>query len=257
MKFKFEHILLFFIAVLFTAPFLILLGLSFSKSWQFPNILPQTFTSTNWVDLFSSNNSILSSFFVSICISLPVALLSTIMGFITSNFIAYNKHKKGLLLLSYFPYALSPVIFAVCIRYFFIKFNLVGNIFGVMGAQLIITFPYCIIFFISFFNEKIKQYNQLVNTLGGTSYYGFKKVIMPIAKPFIFVCLIQSFLISWFEYGLTSIIGYGKVQTLTISVFQFITEANIFQASLSCCLIIIPPFVLFWINKKYLLKKIS
>ncbi len=255
MKHSLKYVALSVIAFICTMPLIILLLLSFSKFWQFPNIFPRIFTTENWADLFVGNNNILRSFSLSAGIALPVAFISTIMGFITANFIANHKKRNQLLLLTYFPFALSPVIFAVCLRFYFIKSGLAGSYSGVAAAQLIITFPYCVIFFISFFNERIKQYGHLVNTLGGNNFYAFKKAILPAAKPFFAVCFFQCFLISWFEYGLTSIIGYGKIQTLTVTVFQYISEANIFQAALSCCLLIIPPVILLWVNKKILLQQ--
>ncbi|WP_204314462.1 hypothetical protein, partial [Klebsiella aerogenes] len=71
--------------------------------------------------------------------------------------------------------------------------------------------------------------------LGGTNIVALTSVIIPLSKPLLLVCFFQCFLISWFEYGLTSVIGYGKIQTLTIKVYQFLTEANIYYAALSCC----------------------
>ena len=50
------------------------------------------------------------------------------------------------------------------------------------------------------------------------------------------------------------IIGYGKVQTLTVKVYQFLTEANIFYAALNCCLLILPPVLLLWMNKRIILR---
>ena len=91
--------------------------------------------------------------------------------------------------------------------------------------------------------------------MGSNSGHTYTKIILPLAKPFLMVCLFQCFLMSWFEYGLSSVIGYGKVETLTIKVFQFIGEANIFYAALCSCLLIIPPIILLWLNKKFVVQQ--
>jgi putative spermidine/putrescine transport system permease protein len=75
---------------------------------------------------------------------------------------------------------------------------------------------------------------------------------LPLSKNAITLCFFQVFLVSWFEYGLTNLIGSGKVRTLTVSVFNFVTEANIFYAALSCCLLILPPMLLLYINKRFI-----
>ncbi len=255
MTFNVKPISKLLIAVACTVPVLILFFLSFSRQWIFPNLLPEEFSARNWVDAFSSGSGISESLLLTLLISLSVAILATTAGFFSSKLIAYHKYRNNLLILAYLPFILSPVIFAVCLKFYFIKMDLAGNIAGVILGNLIIAFPYSVIFFIGFWNRQLQQYESLVKTLGGTSADAFKKIIIPVAKPMLLICFFQSFLIAWFEYGLTSVIGYGKVQTLTIKVYQFVTEANIFYAALSCCLLIIPPVLLLWINKRIIFRQ--
>ena len=233
-------------------PVMILLMLSFSLNWVYPNLLPKTFTTDHWKEYIFDKSGLQQSFVNSFLIALLVAFASTSLGFISSKWIAYHKRKNLLLTFTYFPFALSPVIFAICLKFYFLKTGLAGNLPGVIIAQLIITFPYSTIYFISFWNNTIKNYNNLAHTLGSSTRYSYSKIILPLAKTFLFTCFFQCFIISWFEYGLTNVIGYGKVQTLTIKVFQFIGEANIFYAALSSCLLILPPVILLWINKKFI-----
>lgn len=254
MLFRVRYIILILIGILCITPLFFLAFLSFSNGWAFPRITPNHFTLENWKTLFLPGSRIVASFFTSLSIAITVSFLATFTGFITSRFISYHKMKRKLLLLAYFPFAISPVIFAACLRYYFIRSGLAGNVGGIIIAQLFIAFPYSVIFFTSFWNVRIQQFGILVNSLGGRDSYAFKKIIFPLAKPIIMVCFFQCFLISWFEYGLTNVIGFGKVQSLTITVFQFISEANIFQASLSCCILILPPVLLLWINKKFIFK---
>jgi len=197
---------------------------------------------------------LLQSFFSSVIISLAVAVASTLTGFLISRTVYHHPQKRILNLLTYFPYILAPVVFAACLSYFFLKLGLFGNITGVIVAQFLIAFPYALLFFSSFWNKKIRSYEDLVSTLGGSPMQKFTKVILPLAKSMLLICFFQTFLISWFEYGLTSIIGVGKVQTLTIKVFLFIKESNYYYGALACCLLIFPPVVLLYFNKRYVFK---
>ena len=236
-------------------PLLLLLFLSFSINYAFPQLLPANFTIQHWVYFLIGNNGLKQSFFNTFIIALFVASTSTVLGFISSKWIAYNTRKNFWLTLTYFPFALSPVIFAVCLKFYFLKAGLAGNIGGVILAQLIITFPYATIFFTNFWNNSVRNFKNIAATLGSDSLHTYGKVIFPLAKSFLIVCFFQCFLMSWFEYGLSSVIGYGKVETLTIKVFQFIGEANIFYAALCSCLLIIPPIILLWLNKKFVLQQ--
>lgn len=255
MIFNKRNIILGCLALAFLTPIFTLFFISFSREWRFPDILPVQFTLENWLDLFSSKSSIGFSLIVSTVIALVVAAFATFLGFMVSRYVAYHKYRKQLLMLTYFPFALSPVIFALCLKFYFIKLGLIGNMQGIILAQLIIAFPYSVIFFTGFWNQRIKQYQDLVATLGGSTKVAFRRIVFPMARNLLLVCFFQCFLISWFEFGLTSVIGYGKVETLTIKVFQFINEANIFYSALCCCLLILPPVILLWFNKKFVVHK--
>ena len=252
---KRKTILICFIVLCCILPLLVLSMLSFSFRWVYPNILPDAFTTANWEEFLFRNNSLQNSFFTSLLLSISVSFIATLTGFVTAKWIAYHKRKNLLLTLAYFPFALSPVIFAVCLKYYFLKLGLAGNLQGIIIAQLIITFPYSIIFFTSFWNNKVRSYENVSYTLGSSSFTTLKKIVFPLAKQFLLTCFFQCFIISWFEYGLTNIIGYGKVQTLTIKVYQFIGESNIFYAALCSCLLILPPVILLWVNKKFILQQ--
>lgn len=256
MKLSWKPFVLSLAVLLIVFPFAYLVLLSFASGWRFPDLLPAYFGPKNWATILGSETGLLESFASSLIISLSVAVASTASGFLISRAVFYHPRKQTLTLLAYFPYILAPVVFAACLSFFFLKLGLFGNHTGVILAQFIIAFPYALLFFSSFWNKRIKSFEDLVATLGGNRRQTYLKVLFPLAKGLLLICFFQTFLISWFEYGLTSIIGIGKVQTLTIKVFLFIKEANYYYGALSCCLLIFPPVVLLYFNKRYVFKKL-
>ncbi len=256
MKLSWKPFILSFFVILIIFPFAYMVLLSFASEWQFPNILPSYFGLRNWQLVVESENGLLKSLMLSTVVSLSVATISTLSGFILSRTVSYHPKKNTLTLLTYFPYILAPVVFGACLSYFFLKIGLFGSATGVVVAQFMIAFPYALIFFSSFWGKRTKNFENLVSTLGGSQWHAFIKVLFPMASGMLLICFFQTFLISWFEYGLTSIIGVGKVQTLTIKVFLFIKESNFFLGALSCCLLIFPPVLLLYINKKYVFNKL-
>ena len=153
------------------------------------------------------------------------------------------------------PLALSPVIYALLVNYLFIRIGLSGTVAGIIIAQLMIALPFGILLLNSFWNQQITALEEISNTLGADFKQTFFKVLLPVAKPQLLVCFFQTFLISWFEYGLTTIIGVGKIQTLTLKVYQYIGEANIYYAAISSCIIVFPIIILLWINKRFIYSK--
>lgn len=240
---------------LFLFPVAYLLVFSLAESWIFPSSFPTSFTISRWTSLLTGNTDLFNSLLLSLGIALTVAFLSTFSGFYTSKQLAYHSRRTLWMRLSYFPFVLSPVIYAAVLYYYFIQLDLAGSYIGVILAQLLIAYPYSVILFSGFWSDRTKQIEKLVQTLGGNRWQTYTKVLLPMAQGLLLVCFFQTFLISWFEYGLTTIIGVGKVQTLTLKVFQYINEANFYNAALSSSLLILPPIILLYFNKKFLFQK--
>ena len=243
--------------MLFILPFIYLLMLSLTSNYNYPDFLPQSYSINNWKAALQSNNGIVHGFFLSLLIASYVGGISTFLGFFLSRIIAYHKRRNLLLFTCYFPLALSPVIFALLVNYYFIRIGISGSIVGIVLAQLMIALPFGILLLNSFWNVQIKSFEEASSTLGASKTETFFKVLLPIAKPQLWVCFIQTFLISWFEYGLTTIIGVGQIKTLTLNVYQYIGEANLYYAAISSCIIVLPIVVLLWINKRFVYHKLS
>lgn len=243
------------LAALFLFPVAFLLMLSAGERWIFPNLLPAGFTLQRWESLFTNSEGLLASLLLSLAIAVTVALISTLAGFYSSKHLAYHPRRNLWVRLSYFPFILSPVIYAALLYFYFIRFGLTGHVTGVILGQLLIAYPYSVILFSGFWGKRVQNMEQLVHTLGGSRWQTYRRVLWPMAQGLLLVCFFQTFLISWFEYGLTTLIGVGKVQTLTLKVFQYISEANFYNAALSSSLLVLPPVILLYFNKKYLFKQ--
>lgn len=255
-KYLRQHSTLWLLAALVLLPFAYLLLLSLSTQWRYPALWPPTLTGMQWQQLFNLDPALLRILMRSIVLSTTVALLATTAGFFTSKAIATHARKRLWLGLAYVPFALSPVIYAVSLVYFFIELNLYANLPGVIVAQLIIVYPYCVILLSSHWGRHLLAMEQLVFTLGGSRRQALVRALWPASKRALQVCFFQAFLISWFEYGLTSFIGLGQVTTLTLQVYQYVQEANPYMAAVAACLIVLPPLGLLYLNKRFLFKRV-
>lgn len=251
-----RRILFAIVLLSFGIPILMLIYLSLSAQWVFPAVFSHPFTGDWWSLLFDTQSALLSSSLLSLTLSTSVSAAATAGGFFASRAVAYHTRSKVWLLSAYFPYVITPVVFAIMINFYFLRLNLTGNVAGVFLAQVFITFPYAVLFFYGFWNERIRNMEQLVTTLGGSFKTVLTDAILPSARGMLTVCFFQCFLISWFEYGLTRLIGVGKVQTLTILVYRYISEANPYLAALAGFLLVIPPLMLLITNRKALMQKI-
>ncbi len=244
-----------FVALCCLFPILFLVLQSAAGRWDYPHVLPQSFNANSWRVIFSAAH-LGQSLLLSLGISSAVGVCATAGGFLTSKYIASHRHRRTLLYLAYVPFVMSPVIFGVCILFLFIKLRIADHFLGVVVGQGIIAYGFAIIFFARFWNAQLRATEDLVYTLGGNSWDAFRRVLVPIARGTLLVCFCQTFLISWFDYALALILGGGKIPTLTIRLFGFITEANMQLAAVSGLFLILPPIALFWLNRKFLLKPV-
>ncbi len=252
---RWQRLLFSIVAICFVIPLAVLAYLSLSANWYFPALWSHSFTLEHWHWLLRDGSPLTFSLLLSVGLSLSVSVAATALGFFVSRLLAYHTTSTYWLLGAYFPYVIAPVVFAVMLNVYLLRLGLTGTLGGVMLAQLLITFPYAILFFYGFWNERIRNLEHLVRTLGGNFRTVVTQAILPSARGLIAVCFFQTYLISWFEYGLTQFIGVGKVPTLTIMVFRYISEANPHLAALAGLLLILPPLGLLVVNRRFLLHK--
>ncbi len=245
------------IALVCLSPFVYLITLSVAATWPFPALIPDGFDGSRWRAILGGSNALGTSFLLSMIISLIVAVFSTAAGYITGKYIGYHPRQQSLLFLAYVPFVMSPVILGTCLMYLYIKAELTGSVPGVILAQLMFAYGFSIVFFSAFWNQEIKALENLVYTLGGSTSQAYRKVLIPVSRNALLICFFQTFLISWFQYGLTILIGSGKVQTLPVKVYEYIGEANIYYAALASCLLILPPAIMLWVNKRFIFKPAS
>ncbi len=248
-----KKIVVFLLILVFLSPFAYFIVASVAVNYRFPLLWPEGWTMDNWQQIFRTNNGLFDSVFTSLLISVVTAAVSTSAGFVISKTLAYHTKRSLFNILAYLPYSFSPVIYAYCLYFFFNKSQLSGHIVGVLLAQFILTFPFSIILFLNHWNTELKAVEELTYTLGGSVTQAWRRVIIPMSKSILLLCFFQTFLISWFEYGLTSVIGLGKVHTLTIKVYQYIGESNLGFAALASCLLVFPPLILLWFNRHFML----
>lgn len=250
-----KKVVLAVLLALFMLPFGYLLMLSLATEWRFPNLLPLGWTLAHWLDLGSTGGNWASSAITSLLLAVLVGLLSTGAGFFSARHLSGHPRRRLWLLLAYLPYAFSPVIYAHCLKFFFNITELSGSFAGVLLAQFILTYPFAVLLFFNHFDASLRSMEDLTYTLGGNSREVFWKVLVPVSRAVLLVCFFQTFLISWFEYGLTSVIGLGQVRTLTIAVYQYIGESNQYVAALASCLVCLPPLLLLWLNQRFVFRQ--
>lgn len=248
--------LLVIISTLVLLPIAILLYISFTKSWFYPNLLPESWSGEAWKSVGLSAG-LLKILVKSLLLSLTVSLVSTSFAFLISKQISAYKKADKLFSLAYLPYAFSPVIYAFCIQFVFIQAGLKGSYSGVFLAQLLITLPFAVLLFAKHWTLQLKNIESLSFSLGASKSQTWFKVILPISRQIIVLSLLQTFLISWFDYGMSWVIGSGVVETLSLRLFQYISESNVAFSAMASLTLIVPPMIILLFQHKIMIRDVA
>jgi putative spermidine/putrescine transport system permease protein len=235
-------------------PFAYLLALSLAGPWPFPRLLPEFFTAGRWNALLGDQVGLLVSLCSSLILSAAVAMVSTALGFLSSRAVACHARRRLLLFLAYLPFVFSPAILAACLLHVYLRLNLAGSWLGVGLAQLLLAYSFAIVFFQGFWNRETRALGDLVATLGGSGWQLYRRVYLPLGREMLEIAFFQTFLLSFFQYGSTVLIGGGAVKTLPVEVYHFVGEADPHYAALAGCLLVWPPFLLLWLNRRFVFR---
>ena len=237
-------------------PLLLLATFSVARWRAYPELWPSDASLSAWRRLGGGAEGLGGSLLVSLALATVVATAGTAAGFLTSRVIAYHRWRGWLLFLAYVPFVLSPVILGVCLLHVAVVIGVSGSFAGVAAGQFIFAYAFEVVLFSGFWSAETRSFEELALTLGGTPAQAFGRAVLPLARGILLVGLFQAFLLSWFDYGLVLVIGSGRVQTLTVRVFEYLGAGNVPLASVSACLLVVPPIVLLCFNKRFLFSRL-
>lgn len=235
-------------ALLLLLPLAAVLYLSVQQQWAYPQLL-SGFTLQHWQRFLSPGSGLGGSLLLSLAIATGIAATATAFGVVVSAQLLGQQRQSRLLKLAYYPYLIAPVVFGAMLQFYFARLGLMGTVGGVMLAQLLFACPYSVLLMSTFWNDRVRQTLHQATTLGASPWQLYRTVLLPMAKPWAFLCFVQCFLISWYEYGITQLIGVGKVKTLTVAAMLFVREADPHLAALCACLMVAPPIALLLVGR--------
>ena len=242
----------FVLSLLLVAPIGLLILLSLTRHWTWPALLPTEWQTRQWYELVSEPGGLGVIVLRSLAMSAGVALLATGLGFATSHSVARHARRDQLMTLLHVPFAVSPVVVGVSLLYAFLRLHLAGNVIGVMLAQWMFAYSYAVILLTGFWNPYVDSLDELASSLGAGRQQVWTKVLIPMARPLLAMCLLQTFLISWFDYALTVLVGGGQVTTLTITLYQYLSSGDSRLAATCALLLLTPPLIALCLGRQLL-----
>ena len=218
---------------------------SFAFRWYFPDLLPGEWGLKAWIYTFSSASRVGEGFLNSLLIALIVSLLSILVGVPAARALAlYRFRGKGLIeWLLMLPIIVPGIVAVMGIHIMFIRYRLNDSLLGVVLVHLIPCVPYMVLVMSSVFANYGTELEDTARSLGESPLRVFWHVTLPGIFPGLLVATLFTFLISWSQYITTVLIGGGRIVTLPMVLFPFISGSNE-STSAAISLVFVAPAIL-------------
>jgi len=229
-------------------PLLPLVLWSATTGWRWPALLPTAWSSRAWQYVFSPGAGLATAVTTSLGIALLVTLINLIIGVPAGKALSQAKFpgKRLIEFLFYLPILVPASAAAMGLQPIFIRLGLTDTIAGVVLVHLIPTLPYLIRAATVGFSTVNPLLVEQARTLGSTPWQAWRFAILPALAPAVSAGAGLVFLISLSQYLLTLLIGSGRVMTLPLLLFPFLSGGDRSIGAALSLIFTVPGLLLFW-----------
>ncbi|MBL8585003.1 MAG: ABC transporter permease [Rhizobiaceae bacterium] len=152
-------------------------------------------------------------------VSIPVALLSTLLGAMAALALTrYRMPFRGLLLvLVLLPFLIPKVILGVAQLILLSELGIERSLLTIIFGQTIVILPFTTLVIASVLMRIDRRLEEAATDLGASAFSAFRRVTLPLMKNGLLAASFIAFVLSSSEYVLTSLLS-GRSQPLSILV---------------------------------------
>lgn len=227
--------------------------------WRFVPVMK------NYISLFASNNDSGATYSMTLVNSLVISLISTIIAIVFGTLTAYYLARKNFKGNSFIgSWILSTLMFPPAVSLIPI-FLLVGQL-NLEDTRIALIIPYAalnlplIVWMLRGFIVEIPiEIDEAAAVDGCSTFTIFWRIILPISIPGIVAAAILSFIQSWNEFLLASVLTRNHAVTAPVGISQFITMYGVQWGPMTAdATIIVLPVILFTIFvRRYLVRGLT
>jgi putative spermidine/putrescine transport system permease protein len=183
--------------------------------------------STRWYHDFihSTNPDWISSVWLSVRLASAVAVLATVIGIPAAVALhRYVRRGRGAIRMIVLSPVIVPVIVsAIALFDIASKLQLIGSFRGLLLAHTVLALPFPIIIIESALGSVDPVLEEAAISLGASRFQAFSKVTLRLILPSVLGAALFAFITSWDEVVVVLFVGGAFLQTLPVTMFQFIT----------------------------------
>lgn len=201
-------------------------------------------------------------FFNSFKIALTVSLLSLACSIVGAYGLSRFKIKgKNAIIMGIFSTQMFPQVLLIIPIYLIIFYvGMLDTVTGVVMGQLILVLPFSIWMLKGYFDNIPVDIDDSARIDGCTILQRLVHIILPLGAPGIMVAGFYSFVVSWGDYLIVSIISQSQRTATATLVIQRLSSALLIrwgQVSAAAVLTIVPTVLLFSLIQKQLVEGLT
>jgi putative spermidine/putrescine transport system permease protein len=120
------------------------------------------------------------------------------------------------------PLAFPTITVGIALLPFYSKLGLLSSFTGVVLAHMVMAVPYALRAMVSSFLMVPPEYEEAARNLGASRALILRKIYLPLVWPGIMAGGIFAFSWSLNEFVLILLLGYPKIETIPVQVYQFV-----------------------------------
>jgi putative spermidine/putrescine transport system permease protein len=209
-------------------PLLVLLVRSFTNIWPWPEIIPELLSADAYGEIFGPRSQFPGVLAQTLVIAIATSFLAVLVATLAAralalyDFAGREVFRFGTIL----PFLIPQTVFAMGIQVLFLKVGLTSNMTGVIIAHSILALPYATAIMVDVTEAVGKRLEEQAQVLGANSPRMLLHVTLPSLLPGLMSAATLSYLISLGCYFVTLLIGGGKVNTVVMMIFPFLTSSD-------------------------------
>jgi putative spermidine/putrescine transport system permease protein len=200
-------------------PIIVVMIISFSSA-SYLTFPPPGF-SLRWYEQFFSDSNWMRAFWTSAWIATISALMAVGLGTCAALGIVRGdvRGKSAIMLLLVSPIIVPPVVLGLSLYTLFLKFDLVGSVFGLAAAHAIGGLPIVVVILSAALQGVDKRLEQAASVHGASSLTVLRLVTLPAIAPGLAAASFFAFLHSFDELVLTLFLSSAQLKTLPLMLW--------------------------------------
>ena len=210
------------------APLAVVVLWSVTASWPWPALLPESWSARGIEELFGPGRDTGSVLAGSIALALACALLTTVVATLAARALSRYRFRgrEAVRFAVLLPFLIPSTVFAMGVQVAFLRAGLAGMAAGVVLAHAIVALPYAALIMMDALDAVGTRLEEQARLCGAGAVRTWIHVTVPLLLPAMLSAASMAYIMSFSQYFITLLIGAGKVKTLALVMFPYLSSGD-------------------------------